>query len=314
MYDGRADLPEFAGPGIRLPLYGVVVPPGAIVAAYVRSTGPQPDDTEALQTKLVTTLAAGLLRCRAGMGDYVVVLPGHSESVVDNTMLANCVANCTIVGIGQGTYRPTFRWTATGSQWVLDDAAVRISGCRLRLEGANGVVKAINVTGSDVIIDNCDIEVASGAALKATIAIEVGTGADRFQLVNNVLRGTATHNVTDGIKVVAAVNDIRIMNNEMVFSATAGNGNVHFTAAALNLKIARNLMYNTHTASTANIAFDDVAADGFVWDNRLGQKNDGTLTSQGIVFAGTSTLVLSAENYGIDEKQKSGIVTPVVDT
>lgn len=307
------DLPTVAyGAGLKTP-YGIaLLPPGSRVAAYVRSTGEQSGDDSFIRSNLVTTLAAGLARCRSGLMDTVVVLPGHSESVTDATMLTNLVAGTRVMGFGRGSNMPVFRWTATGSQWAVSVADVVFSGLHLQLEGANGVVKAINVTGSGVGFHNNDIEVASGATNKATIAIEVGTGAHRFEMVGNVLRGTATHNVTDGIKIVAAVTDARIMDNEMVFSATAANGNVHVTAAALGLKVARNLMYNTHTASSACLALDNVATDGFVYDNRIGVKNDGTANAQGITVGGASVLTLFSENYAVDEKGKSGVITPAV--
>lgn len=286
----------------------MVMPTGANVI-YVRSTGPQSADPPALTGKIVATLAAGIAQCRSGLYDTVVCLPGHSESVSTATMLSSLVAGTRIVGVGRGGNMPVFRWTATTSQWAISVADVTISGLRLRLEGANGVVKAINVTGADCRIEGCDIEVASGATAKATIAIEAGTGSTRFELIRNRLRGSATHNVTDGVKVVAAVDGVRIVDNEMVFSATAGNGNVHFTAAATNTMVARNFMYNTHTASTACVAYDNVAVDGVLAWNALATLNDGTATAQGATF-GAAALIKCVENYSVDEPKKSGVLTP----
>jgi hypothetical protein len=49
--------------------YGLNIPPGARIAAYVRSTGVQTDDSAFLATNIVTPLAQGLARVRAGFGD-----------------------------------------------------------------------------------------------------------------------------------------------------------------------------------------------------------------------------------------------------
>jgi hypothetical protein len=269
--------PPFAGFPGGVDLGTVMVMPTGSNPIYLRSTGPQSQDPPALSGKLVATLSAALAQVRSGLFDTVMVLPGHSESVSTATMLDNLVAGTRIIGFGCGSNMPVFRFTATGSQWVLNDADVIISGLRLRLEGADGVVKAIVCTAADNLITGCDIEVASGANNKATIAIEAGTGATRFSMVGNRLRGSATHNVTDGVKVVAAVDGVRITDNEMVFSATAANGNVHFTAAATNLLVARNLMANTHTASTACVTIDNVAATGLLAWNGYSTINDGTV-------------------------------------
>lgn len=295
--------------------FGIILPPGAHVAAYVRSTGAQSGDDAWISSNLVATLDAGLKRCRSGLGDYVICLPGHSESVTDATMLANLVAGTRVIGVGNGGNRPVFRWTATGSQWAITKADVIFAGLKLRLEGANGVVKAIISTAADTIFQFNVIEVASGATAKATICMEMGAGADRFGIIQNEFYGTETHNVTDGIKVVAANLGGRIIGNEMIFSATAANGLVHFTAAALRTKTIGNYIYNTHTASSAALVYDNVAVDGICSDNRCGCINTGTLTSGTIcILDGAASLVKFFENYGVNDIVKSGILLPSVDT
>lgn len=248
---------------------------------------------------------------KANSGGACVVLPGHSQNVADNTELTSLVNGVAILGIGSGSAMPVFRTTATTSQFVLDNAGTVLAGLRLRLEGANGVVKAVNITGEDVLIDNCDIEVASGATAKSTIAVEIGSAALRCRIMNNIMRGTDTHNVTDGIKVVGATvpSDLEIGYNRMIFSATAGNGNVHITVAALRCYIHHNTMYNTHTASTACLAVDNVAADGILVHNFYGTKNDGVATAQGATF-GAAALFVSQECYSGDEPKKSAVLTP----
>lgn len=291
----------------------MVMPSGANII-YCRSTGPQTYDPPALTGKLVATLSAALAQCRSGLYDTVVCLPGHTESVADNTMLANLVPGTRIIGMGRGSNMPVFRWTATGSQWIMNDADVFISGLRLRLEGANGVVKAIAITAADNRIEGCDIEVASGATAKATIAIEIGTGGTRAEICGNRFRGTATHNVTDGVLVAAAVDGVRICDNEMIFSATAANGCVRVGAvAATSLMIARNYMFNTHTASTACIAIGAAASTGIIAYNSMGTVNDGTVTDQGVTF-GAGALMRCFRNDSCDEANKSGTLTPTAGT
>lgn len=295
--------------------FGMMLPPQVRVACYLRSTGPVDGDPPEIATRIVKTLAAALKQCRAGRGDVIIVLPGHSESVTDATMLDNLVNGTRIIGMGDPRQddAPVFRWTATASQWVVDNKNVVIQGLKLRCEGANGVVKAINITGSGVTLQGCAIEVASGATNKATIAIEVGSGATDCTIRGNYIYGTATHNVTDGIKVVGATvpSRLRIVGNEMQFSATAANGNIHVTVAALQLSIVNNLLYNTHTSSTACIAIDNVAADGIIANNMMGTLNDGVGTAQGLTF-GAAALVKCFQNFSCDEPKKSGVLTPTV--
>jgi hypothetical protein len=310
------DVPLLAtGAGFKTPFGIAILPPASRVAAFVRSTGLQSGDDPFTAANLVTTLAAGLARVRAGLSDTVIVLPGHTESVTDATMLTSLAAGTRILGFGRGSAMPTFRWTATASQWALTASDVVVQGLRLRLEGANGVVKAINVTGSDVAFYGNDIEVASGAALKATIALEVGIGANRFELVGNIFRGTATHNVTNGVLVAAAVDQVRIEDNEMIFSATAANGCVNITAAATALKVLRNYIYNTHTTSTAGITMANVVVDGICAENAIGVTATGAQTSNTTgINTGAAVTVKFFDNLICNDGRSSGLLQPTVDT
>jgi hypothetical protein len=315
---GAGDVPFFdLSAGIKT-TFGLMLPPHTRVAAYLRSTGQLTGEEQQLvqSRPLVTTLASALKYCRAGAGDVVYVLPGHSESVTDATMLTNMVAGTRVIGMGD-PYQddaPTFRWTATTSQWAVAVKNCLFRNLRLQIEGAV-VVKGINITAAGTNFTGNVIQTASGATNKATIAIEVGSGATTTRFVGNYIFGTETHNSTDVVKLVGATvpSDFLFANNHCIASATAGNGLVHVTVAALRCRILNNIIYNTHTASTACVAVDAVASDGVAHGNVLGTKNNGTVTSQGITF-GAGALYVCGENLSVDEPLKSGVLTPVAAT
>lgn len=297
------------GAGFRTP-FGTLIPPGGNII-YLRSTGPQSFDPPEIALRLTQTLSAALGQCRAGRADRIVALKGHSESVTDNTMLTNLVAGTMLIGDGdpEDSDAPVFRWTNTAGSWVVDDANFACIGVKLRLEGANGVTKAINTTAAGAKFMGCDIEIASGAALKAAIAFEVGTGADNFSFCGNNVRGT-TDIVTSFLKVVAAVDRLRVNDNEMTAAVTAASGFVEVGAvAATNIKVLRNVMANTAASSTACISFGAAASTGIVADNYMSTLNNGVATAQGVTF-GAGSLVRAFQNFSSDEPQKSGVLTP----
>jgi hypothetical protein len=307
------DLPAIQSfPGFRTP-WGIQLPPGGRVAAYLRSTGAQDGDDITIGNNLVTTLASALARVRSGMGDTIIVLPGHAENV---TTTPTWVAGTRLLGVRLGAATPTFTWSATDSQWAINVANVTIAGCKLAISGANGVVKGINVTGSDCTIVDNEIVLATGAALKATIGLELNTGADRFRLLLNKVYGTATHNVTNGFLVTAAVSDCEFTGNRMIASATATNGLINFVGASLNNLVMDNVIYNTHTSSTTCIAVADAASDGIAVRNLFGAKvGTGTAPAvTGIVFAGSNSLWTCDENYSTPTKNTSGLLTPAADS
>jgi len=300
--------------------FGLYAPGGSRVIGLCNGTRTG-DDPTFTSKGLFTTSATLLQACsylRAGMSDTILVFPGHSESVTDATMLGSLVAGSRIFGLGnpRRSDAPKFTWTATGSRWDLSVANCRIQGLRLLIDGANGVVNGINITGANNLLAGNYIELASGAALKATIGITVGSAALNTTIDGNEFRGTATHNVTDGIKVLGATvpSGLRVTNNDFIASATAGNGLIHITVAALDLLIRNNMIYNTHTNSTACIAVDDVAADGIVEYNRMAVMSAaGAPAAEGVVFAGGTPTIRCFENRCVTALQTTGIVSPAND-
>lgn len=299
--------------GVRT-AFGHILPPAGRVAAYVCNGTCQDAGDKQFSDNLVSTLAAGLARCRAGYGDTVYVLPGHSESGVGTTGLANLVSGTRIIGVGQGALMPTFRWTAATDNWALSTNNVRIDGLRLRMEGANGVTQGITWTGADCVLTNCDIETASGASNVATALINISNAsAARAEISNNTFRGV-TGSSTDGIIVSAAADQVVIAGNRMQFGVAVSttHGLITLSGAATNILVAGNYLAN-NVASTCTIAVADVASSGVLCDNYSSVLTNGTAANIGIIFAGTgSTVIRCFQNFTSDEPGKSGALAPGV--
>jgi hypothetical protein len=278
------------GYGITTP-FGVFLPPGGNVAAFVRSTGPQSNDDPALVGgMLVPTLAQALQRCRPGANDTVFILPGHTENVVDATMLTNLVAGTRIVGVGRGSVMPTFRWTTAAASWLLNKADVTITGLKLRMEGFNGVTNAIVVSAADQGIANCDIETSSGAANKVVTGIQLNAGADRFEFIGNRVRGLAAGATTDVVLVAAAVDSFRYTDNETTAPAAVGNGVLRINALATNITLARSLLINNFASATSGLTFGAFAVDGAAYDLRVGVLNAALTVAGNIIVPGSSVV------------------------
>lgn len=287
-----------------------VLPTGANVT-YLRSTGPADYDPPALTGRILSTLAAALAQCRSGKADTICVLPGHSELVfTDNTILSGLVADTRILGFGRGASMPTFRITNTAGTMLLNKANVMLSGLRLKFDGANGITRAMYVTAADNAIVNCDIIVATGATAKCAIMCEATTGGDGLVFAGNRVRGTATHNMTNGLVISAAIDNVQITDNTMLASATAGNGLVNITGAATKLEIGRNKLVNDHTSSTAAINFAAVASTGIAYDNYCGTLVDGGAAAAGIII-GSGCLVRLFNNQSADVAGESGVLAPL---
>jgi hypothetical protein len=298
-------------------LYGTWLPPGARVAAYV---GPQSDTTDSYSTSslLVSTLNAGLARCRSGKGDVVVVLPGHAENISTADFFTSLVAGTRIIGVGMPgqTILPTFTWTATASSFLLDVANVVLDNLAFDWTSVDGVVAPITVTGAGCTISNCkfSVQTASAGALKG---VDVSTGANGFRFINNTMLGIgeAQPLTSSAVLVSAAVDDVEISDN---YICTAGpgaatTGLIAVTAAATNVRIRRNETVNLETAGTAlfTITVGDVAATGIISRNFCKITSAVTTTTSG-VEVGTAALVGVGmfENYCTDTAEAQGVLAP----
>lgn len=295
--------------------YGIILPPGSQIAAYVRSTGAQSQDTAFIATNLVPTLAAGLARARPGLGDFVVVLPGHVENVADATTFSGSLqAGVKIVGVGRGGNTPTFTFTTTGSQWLVNKADVSITGLRFVLDAVNNVVAAINVTAADFGFYGNELTCASVSG-GPIIVLTMAAGAARFDITGNVFRGNNSGAAATAVAVTGAVDAGRIADNEMTSCWVSATGAINITAAATNLKILRNIIENTAAASVAAINFANVAVDGMCCDNRFFVKNTGAMVSgTNVIVLGAGCLVGFDQNFCSNDVLKSGILLPTADT
>jgi len=292
--------------------YGTVtIDPSASVVAYVRATQ-LPNQSSEVQNKWVPDIASGLARCRSGRNDIVVLMQGHTENI-SATTFSGLVAGTRIVGLGRGSNRPNLRWTATTSQLALNKADCIISNCILRMEGAV-VVKAVAVTAADCGIIGCDIDMGSTASTNlSTIGIEIGAGADRFELRNNYIHTIALATPTTIVSVAGVCDGAVIMDNK-IYGATsaAAIGVVHISAAATNLEIARNVFWNKLAASTACFSTTSAISTGAVYENYGRCETD---TTQANVFLFTAGSLLSPfQNFATDKPILSGLLSPVVVT
>lgn len=295
--------------GFRTPYGGVLLDPGSAVVAYVRATQPT-DMPQDMAEKWCPDIPTALLRCRAGRNDVVAVLPGHTENVTATT-LANAVAGTRLVGCGRGSNRPNLRWTATTSQFVMNDADVVIANFILRMEGAV-VVKAVAVTAADCALLNCDIDMGTTAATNlSTIGIEIGAGADRFELRNNYIHTIAGATPTTVISIAGVCDGVIIAGNKIMAATSAvAVGVIHITAAATGLEICNNLLQNRIANSETCVSSTAVACTGVLYDNYC--ATEAGVPVSDIIELNAASLLRCFQNYGTDTKNTSGLLTPAV--
>jgi hypothetical protein len=64
-----------------------------------------------------STLDYAIGQCRASRGDIIFVKPGHAENLGAAAAIVSDIAGVAVVGLGTGSLRPKFSWTAAAADW-----------------------------------------------------------------------------------------------------------------------------------------------------------------------------------------------------
>src|SRR3990167_4257163 len=236
--------------------FGTWLNPGALVT-YVHHSAGRAQDIEPIRSRTYSTLNSALLHCRSGAGDVVAVLPGHAESFSAADSLTNLVAGTQIIGLGHGTLRPTFTWSAAGSTVLFDVADVKIRNCILNMEPGTGsvtVTARITVSAAGCQILDCEGRFSTDANNKVTIGITTTAAADGLTLKRNHFYGATAGECTTFLDIIGV--DRLCMEDNVIEGATSATtvGIIRFaTTASLNIRQARNSYLNRKALSTAAV-------------------------------------------------------------
>jgi len=262
---------------------------------------------------MVASIGAALARCKSGYPDIVFVLPGHAENCAATGGLANLVPGCFLISLGdpEKDDGPTVNFTATASNWAIDDKNVTIAGLRF-VAAADPVTAMLTFSAAGCRFMGNMIVTATSAALECTTCITVAAGATSLKILRNKSRGI-TGATTSVIAISGAADDVEIAENDLQMpGSAAATGVIHISAAATNLRIHHNTLVNSKSDSTAALSVATAtAAAGKVNDNDSIIYTDGVAASTGILFAGSPSATLRCfRNYTCDEPRVSGVLSP----
>jgi hypothetical protein len=205
-------------------------------------------------------------KCTANKGDWILVAPGHVETIGGAAALNLDVAGITVQGIGQGDLMPTLNFTNTAGTVAVGADDITLRHLRFKCS-IDSLVIGLDVNKADCWVDDC-VFMESATNTNALIWIDVtGSGAnqcDNFRLTNSSIRNEAA-GATHAISIGAVHDNIQIVGNwiEGDFSTAAiGSGSI-----LTNVLIADNYISNVNSGDWC-IEFTD-AATGLCVNNRF---------------------------------------------
>ncbi len=231
-------------------------------------------------TQPFATLAYAAAYSGVGVGDCIVVMEGHAETIAAAGGVTLNVVGLYVVGLGNGNYRPTFTFTTSTAATFLISAA------------STTVANIVGVTGIDVIVSPFSITAAGCTLGSAQYGlVEWQDPSSSFQAIRAVLGGTGADNLIINLKVIgitsggtAPVNAVRLngTNSGLIncdFYGRASTAYVEFvTTACTNIEI-YGYMYNSGvTTSTKNVV-DTIGTS--TWFMSVNDGSAGTAVTGG---------------------------------
>lgn len=288
---------------------------------WVNNSGVLPDDgigggngSPGTYQKPFSTIDYAIGQCKASRGDIIMVMPGHSETVITDGGIACDVAGVAIVGLGTGTAR---------AKVVLDtdaDAAVTVSAANVSLVNLQFVASfadvknAIDVTAANLTLLNCEFS-EEGANLNYVDVINASSTtnntADGLHVEGCV--STAIDTAIDSFIVSAADIDRLVVRDCMVNHANANA--LHFVEMLTgkdltNCWIENNRYHTLDAAGAVVISIDTTTANtGFVCNNHVSSRDIA-----GELICTTGTNITFSQNYSTSVLDGSGYLLPAADS
>lgn len=200
--------------------------------------------------------AVGL--CTANKGDYIVVMPGHVETVTAAGGLDLDVAGITVYGLGYGSNRPQINFTtAVGADCDIDAANITVFNC-LFTGGIDALTNPIDVNAADFRLIDCEYRDVTG---QATDVIVTDATANRMLIERFKYTGDTVAGTNAGIAIVGGDG---IIIRDLIMDGNFAVGGIDIrTTATTDLEVynvrfrTRNsadiFLVDTITGSTGNI-------------------------------------------------------------
>lgn len=303
---GKITIPG-GGPNDKAVLQGLYLFPGVVGNLFYvssvtgSSTGPgwAPENAYA-------TLAQAVTAATASNGDVIILLPGHVETIAAAGLTIS-KAGLTIIGLGTGSVRPTYTWSATDSVLTISGANTTIHNIRTTVS-IDEVVSMILVSAAGVTLDKVDF--VDAGATQAIQWLLTTNAADQLTIQNCYhVQTSAAASAQKWIQLVGT-NDTRILNNTFLMTANASTSShlISGSTAVVNCEIGNNR--GLFLGATITIIFNLVTTStGIVYNNFFGS---GTSVATAAAYTGDACFFF--QNFWADTVQVSGLLAPVVDT
>jgi hypothetical protein len=243
--------------------------------------------------KPFSTVAYAVTQCVAGRGDIVFVKPSHAETISASTAWG--AAGVAIIGLGQGSNRPTFSFSATASQVTLAAKDMLLHNL-LFISTIDAVVALIAVSAADVTLS--DIEYREDTQVQCTDFIVTTAAATRFKVAGLRYRAfDTTAGTVSGIALVG-VESADISGLDVIGLWSAGFIDCR-TTASTNLRVYDVKQYRS--LGTGEILVKDTVSGstGMIGPNIYARLSANTTNITEVVTGATFVVMGGTSTAGV---------------
>jgi len=239
----------------------------------------------------------------ASTNDVIILMEGHTETILNATTIVPDVDGLTFWGLGHGRNRPVIVYNHANANIPVTGADVRFHNIVFLTS-----ITAVNVgitlvaASSDFTIDECEFNWdETGDDFKIMI---LGTAVIGTKIQNNRLIAENVAGCMAAIQIVGAL-DVEIIGNRITgdFTTSAING---ITTIAHELDISFNRIYNADTTAGLWLTLF-TASTGIAAYNMI-----GTLYGTNITATQVPEGVLCIENYACNNVGETAGIAPAV--
>lgn len=268
---------------------------------YGSSTGPGFSPEAAY-----STLQAAHDAATADNHDHIFIAPGHAETISAAGGIAFTKSGLTVVGLGQGSNRPTFTWSATDATWTIATGGNTTIRNILTNVSIDEVVSMLSITAANVTLDAVDFRLKT-AATEAIQWLLTTSGATDL-VVKNCRHHQVTASASNAKWLVPLGARTVIDNNIMHIGLTSNAASqvIANSAAAVDLTFTNNLIGGLLGVLAVPVSFH-ASSTGIANNNRVFSAR--TTLAGSIALGG----LYGAENYAAHVANKNGLLDPVVD-
>lgn len=243
----------------------------------------------------LASMSQAVTMARASMGDVVIVMPGHTETVSAAGGLALSKAGVYFAGMGFGADRPTITFTTATTATMTLTAASNTLDNFIFTQTFDAITSPLVVSAANVTLKNSYFMTANASA-QAVQMVLTTAAANNLVITNNRFIGTADAGSTSAITIVGGDN-INITDNDFIGAYTTSVGAIQgLTTLTTNIVVRRNSIINRTASATKGIALL-TGSTGVIVENKFGIGSGAApITADAAWWAGNWSAAAVATN------------------